>query len=174
MITLIIPIGAPGSGKTALKHHLKSILPNFLTTERDEEFAKLRKTNSLKKTRKFLFDILENFLEEIKSTNQKNPTIKHYVYLDSSNSKLNCRERFYIKLRPTKIIELNFNLPKDILTHRVRTREHPTFPKEPPEQDKMMNIIRNNIEFSNPKDSRITKIYINEVKTLDELTNYII
>ena len=41
MIILIIPIGAPGSGKTTLKNHLKDILPNFYTTERDEEFAKL-------------------------------------------------------------------------------------------------------------------------------------
>ena len=173
MIILIIPIGAPGSGKTTLKNHLKKTLPNFYTTERDYEFSKLRKTNSLKKTRKILFDILEEFLDEIKSTNQKNPTTKHYVYLDSSNSKINCRERFYQKLRPKKIIELNFNLPKDILTHRVRTREHPTFPSEPTKQDKMMDIIRNNIEFSNPKDDRITKIYINEPKTLEELTNYI-
>ena len=52
MIILIIPIGAPGSGKTTLKNHLKDVLPNFYTTERDVEFAKLRKNNSLKKTRK--------------------------------------------------------------------------------------------------------------------------
>jgi adenylate kinase family enzyme len=174
MIILIIPIGAPGSGKTTLKNHLREVLPNFYTTERDMEFAKLRKTNSLKKTRKILFDNLEEFLEEIKTTNQKNTTINHYVYLDSSNAKINCRERFYQKLRPKKIIELNFNLPKDILTNRVRTREHPTFPSEPSKQDKMMDIIRDNIEFSNTTDDRITKIYINESKTLKELTNYII
>ena len=52
--------------------------------------------------------IFSRILSEIKTTNQKNPTTKHYVYLDSSNSKINCRERFYQKLRPTKIIELNF------------------------------------------------------------------
>ena len=173
MIILIIPIGAPGSDKTTLKNHLRTVLPNFYTTERDDEFSKLRKTNSLKTTRKMLYDILENFLSEIKTTNQKNPTIKHYVYLDSSNSKINCRERYYQKLGPSKIIELNFNLPKDILTLRVRTREHPTFPSEPIKQDIMMNNIRNNIEFSDPLDDRITKIYINQPKTLNELTNYI-
>ena len=174
MIILIIPIGAPGSGKTTLKKHLKDILPNFYTTERDEEFSKLRKNNSLKKTRKYLYDLLETFLDEIKTINQKNPTTKHYVYLDSSNSKINCRERFYQKLRPKKIIELNFNLPKEVLTHRVRTREHPTFPSDPSKQDIMMDNIRDNIEFSDPLDKRITKIYINEPKTLEELTNYIV
>ena len=174
MITLIIPIGAPGSGKTFLKHHLKNVLPNFVTTERDEEFAKLRKTNSLKKTRKFLFDILEEFLEKIKSTNQKNPQINYFVYLDSSNSKKNCREKFYDKLKPEKIIEINFNLPRDILMNRVKTRDHPTFPSEPSKQEDMMDIIRNNIEFSNPKDNRITKIYVNEPKTLLELEKIII
>ena len=174
MIILIIPIGAPGSGKTTLKNHLKDILPNFYTTERDVEFAKLRKNNSLKKTRKILLDSLEEFLQEIKTINQKNPTIKHYVYLDSSNAKINCRERFYQKLRPKKIIELNFNLPKEVLIDRVRTREHPTFPSEASKQDIMMENIRNNIEFSNPIDERITKIYINEPKSLIELTSYII
>ena len=61
MIILIIPIGAPGSGKTTLKNHLKKTLPNFYTTERDYEFSKLRKTNSLKKPAKFYLISWKNF-----------------------------------------------------------------------------------------------------------------
>ena len=38
----------------------------------------------------------------------------------------------------------------------------------------MINIISNNIEFSNPNDHRITKIYINEPETLDDLYQKII
>ena len=77
MIILIIPIGAPGSGKTTLKNHLKDILPNFYTTERDVEFAKLRKNNSLKKTRKILFIVLKNFFKKLKPQTKRIP-IKHY------------------------------------------------------------------------------------------------
>ena len=98
MIVLIVPIGAPGSGKTTLQKYLNTRLSNYYFTERDEEFATLRKTNSLKKTRKKLFDDFQNFLENIEKLNQKNPEIIHYVYLDSSNAKTNGRENFYQKL----------------------------------------------------------------------------
>ena len=174
MIILIVPIGAPGSGKTTLKKYLADKLENFYTTERDEEFAKLRKDNSLKKTRKMLFDILENFLQKIVSTNHKNPKKTHYVYLDSSNSKIRCRENLYQKINPDKIIEINFNLPRDILLERVRNRWHPTFPKTPLEQENMLDIINVNIEFSNPNDDRFTKIYINKILTLEEIENLIL
>ena len=42
MIILIVPIGAPGSGKTTWQKFLKNNLPNYYFTERDEEFAALR------------------------------------------------------------------------------------------------------------------------------------
>lgn len=174
MIILIVPIGAPGSGKTTLKKYLANKLDNFYTTERDEEFAKLRKDNSLKRTRKMLFDILENFLQKIVSTNHENPKITHYVYLDSSNSKIRCRENLYKKINPDKIIEVNFNLPRDLLLERVRNRWHPTFPKTALEQENMLDIINVNIEFSDPNDNRFTKIYINEILTLEEIENLIL
>jgi len=174
MIILIVPIGAPGSGKTTLKRYLAKKLENFYTTERDEEFAKLRKDNSLKKTRKMLFDILEEFLQKIVSTNQENPKKTHYVYLDSSNSKIRCRENLYQKLLPDKIIEINFNLPRDILLERVRNRWHPTFPKTALEQENMLDIINANIEFSDSNDDRLTKIYVNEILNLEEIENLIL
>jgi adenylate kinase family enzyme len=174
MIILIIPIGSPGSGKTTLQKYLNTRLPNYFFTERDEEFASLRKTNSLKKTRKKLFDDFQNFLENIENLNQKNPEIIYYVYLDSSNAKTNVREKFYQKLNPDKIIELNFSLKNSVLQDRVRTRYHPTFPTNPDKQVEMINIISNNIEFSNPNDHRITKIYVNEPETLDDLYQKII
>tara|TARA_B100000674_G_scaffold358000_1_gene301021 strand:- start:308 stop:838 length:531 start_codon:yes stop_codon:yes gene_type:complete len=174
MIILIIPIGAPGSGKTTLQKYLNGKLPNYYYTERDEEFATLRKNNSLKKTRKKLFDDFQSFLENIENLNQKNPEIIYYVYLDSSNAKTHVREKFYQKLNPDKILEINFNLNNSILQERVRTRYHPTFPSEPLKQVEMINIISHNIEFSNPKDNRITKIYINRPTTLDDLYQKII
>jgi predicted kinase len=169
MLTLIVPIGAPGSGKSTLKHFLTLNLLNFFHTERDEEFSILRKNNSLKKTRKILFDNLELFLEKISATNHKNPEINYFVYLDSSNAKIQSRERFYQKLNPYKIIEINFNLPTNLLEERVRYREHYTFTSEPEKQKKMIKIIQGNIEFSNPKDDRITKIYITQPLTTQEI-----
>ena len=44
----------------------------------------------------------------------------------------------------------------------------------PDKQEEMINIISNNIEFSNPNDHRITKIYVNEPETLDVLYKKII
>ena len=149
-------------------------MDNFYATERDEEFAKLRKENSLKRTRKILFDILENFLQKIVSTNHKKPKITHYIYLDSSNSKTRCRENLYHKINPDKIIEVNFNIPRDILLERVRNRWHPTFPKTALEQEIKLDIISVNIEFSNPNDDRFTKIYINEILALEEIVNLIL
>jgi len=174
MIIAIVPIGPPGSGKTTLQKFLKNKLPNYYYTERDEEFALIRKTNSLKKTRKILFDDFQNFLENIEKLNQENPENIYYVYLDSSNAKTNVRGKLYDKLNPEKILELNFNLTNSILQERVKERYHPTFPKDQLKQMEMINIITNNIEFSNPNDHRITKIYINEPMTLEELHKKII
>jgi|TARA_B110000483_G_C18015201_1_gene472765 predicted kinase len=174
MITLIVPIGAPGSGKSTLKKYLNITLINFFHTERDEEFSILRKNNTLNKTRKILFNNLELFLENISSTNHKNPEINYFVYLDSSNAKRQCREIFYQKLKPSKIIEINFNLPTNLLEDRVRYREHYTFTSEPEKQKEMIHIIQGNIEFSNPIDNRITKIYITQPLTTHEIYQQII
>ena len=162
------------SSYTSLQKYLNTRLQNYYFTERDEEFATLRKNNSLKKTRKKLFDDFQSFLENIQNLNQKKPGITYYVYLDSSNAKTNVREKFYQKLNPDKILELNFSLSNSILQDRVRTRYHPTFPNDPYKQEEMINIISNNIEFSNPSDNRITKIYINEPVSLVELYQKII
>ena len=175
MIILIMPIGAPGSGKTTLNNYLRESMSNYFYTQRDEDFATLRKTNSLNKTRKKLFSNLELFFENVSSTNHKNPEKKYFVYLDSSNAKIMCREKFYQKLNPDKIIELNFNLSNSILQERVKDRYHPTFPEDHIKQKEMIDIISKNIEFSNPIDTsnpinnRITKIYINEPMTLIEI-----
>ena len=67
------------------------------------------------------------------------------------------------------ILLISPEISNSILKDRVRTRYHPTFPDDPDKQNEMINIISNNIEFSNPNDDRITKIYINEPATLEEL-----
>lgn len=173
MIILLIPIGCPGSGKTTLKEYLKSKIPNFYSTERDYEFSIIRKTNSLKKTRRILFDKFENFMEEIISTNQENPEKINYVYFDSSNAKILGRDRIYKKIKPNKIIEINFQFTKQILLERVTKREHPTFPKESRKQEEMLNKINKSIEYSDYKDDRTIKIYLRNPKTLEELRHII-
>tara|TARA_B100000795_G_scaffold139249_1_gene104161 strand:- start:157 stop:708 length:552 start_codon:yes stop_codon:yes gene_type:complete len=174
MIIAIFPIGAPGSGKTTLKEYLKTRLPNFYSTERDYEFSLLRKNNSLKITRRLLFDQLEKFIEEIISINQKNYKNTYYVYFDSSNAKILGRERLYKKLNPEKIIEINFQFPKQLLLDRVKQREHLTFPINHIKQDEIITKISKNIEFSNSKDNRITKIYMSKSIDVKELGNLII
>jgi|UniRef100_A0A6C0J6Z0 adenylate kinase family enzyme len=174
MIILIIPIGPPGSGKTTLKEHLNIELENLFSTERDYEFSKLRVNNSLKNTNKLLFDKFENFMEEIISTNYKNPESKYYVYLDSSNAKILNRKRIYERLKPEKIVEINFQFPKYILMERVKNRIHPTFPFNPIEQENIVDKIMENIEFSNHEDDGITKIFINQPRTLKKLTQLIL
>ena len=95
-------------------------IDNFYYTERDYQFAELRKTNSQRKTRRILFDRLEEFFEKIKTENQNHPNKKITVYFDSSNSKEMGRQRFYESLNPDKIIEINFSIPKEILIERVK------------------------------------------------------
>ena len=152
MICLLIPIGAPGSGKTTLRVLLEQKIDNFYYTERDYQFAELRKTNSQRKTRRILFDRLEDFFQKIKTENEKYPNKKITVYFDSSNSKEQGRQRFYKNLNPDKIIEINFSIPKEILVERVKNRVHPTFPKESEEQKKIIDTIFPIIEYSNPNE----------------------
>lgn len=166
MICLLIPIGAPGSGKTTLRILLEQKIENFYYTERDYQFAELRKTNSQRKTRRILFDRLEEFFEKIKTENQNYPNKKITVYFDSSNSKEMGRQRFYESLNPDKIIEINFSISKQILIDRVKIREHPTFPKEPEEQKKIIDTIFPIMEYSNPlqiKNEKIETLFITAV-----------
>tara|TARA_B100000768_G_scaffold180259_2_gene199738 strand:- start:280 stop:852 length:573 start_codon:yes stop_codon:yes gene_type:complete len=151
MIFLLVPIGAPGSGKTTLRILLEQKIDNFYYTERDYQFSEVRKTNSQRKTRRILFDRLEEFFQKIKTENEKYPNKKIVVYFDSSNSKKMGRQRFYESINPDKIIEINFIISKEILLERVKDRIHPTFPKEPTKQKKIIDTIFPIIEYSNPK-----------------------
>ena len=80
MLTLIIPIGPPGSGKTTLSQKLLSTDLNIHISSRDELYAEIKKTNSSRKTRKILFDKMIDFFNKIlEIPKSENPV----VYMDS-------------------------------------------------------------------------------------------
>ena len=92
MKLLIIPIGPPGSGKTTLRKYLKEYCLGkgieFRSTNRDEVFKSIRMNNSLRKTRKLLYDKLQDFYKEV------NYLESCIIYIDSVNAKEDIRKRF--------------------------------------------------------------------------------
>ena len=177
MLTLIIPIGPPGSGKTTLSQELLSTDLNLNISSRDKLYAEIKKTNSSRKTRKILFDRMIDFFNKIlEIPKSENPV----VYMDSCNAKKNIRDQFIEKLNPDRIIYLNFRYSEyEVLLERTKSREyHPTFPED---IDKQLDIIENiisGIEYEedlgknvNVKIINITEnISINLKKLYNEIT----
>ena len=146
MLTLIIPIGPPGSGKTTLSQELLSTDLNFHLSSRDELYAEIKKTNSSRKTRKILFDRMIDFFNRIiEMPKSENPV----VYMDSCNAKKTIRDQFIEKLNPDKIIYLNFRYSDlDLLLERTQNRSyHPTFPEEIEKQKDVIKSIITGIEY---------------------------
>ena len=148
MLTLIIPIGPPGSGKTTLVKEILSTDLNLHLSSRDELYAEIKKTNSSRKTRKILFDRMIDFFNKIiEIPKSENPV----VYMDSCNAKKAIRDQFIEKLNPDKIIYLNFrylDLDLEFLLERTQTRGyHPTFPEETEKQKDIIKSIISGIEY---------------------------
>ena len=138
MLTLIIPIGPPGSGKSTLGNYFKTQLDDsikYYYTSRDEEYnKKIEKYPSKNKARRALFDNMIEFFSKVK----KNQEEKKIVFMDSCNGKKEIRDKFINKLEPEQVIFINYRFTDiDFLLKRTLERkEHPTFPKEEEKQRK--------------------------------------
>ena len=166
MLTLIIPIGPPGSGKTTLSQELLSTDLNFHLSSRDELYAEIKKTNSSRKTRKILFDRMISFFNRIiEIPKSENPV----VYMDSCNAKKAIRDKFLEKLNPDKIIYLNFRyLDLEFLLERTQARGyHPTFPEETENQINIIKGIMSGIEYEKDLGKNV-KIINENVKIINE------
>ena len=154
MLTLILPIGGPGSGKTTLCQDLKvgsipSLLEPYVKATdtftyscRDELYAEVRQNNSANKTRRILYD---KFQEWIRGLQGKDIV----AYLDSSNAQLGGRNHIIEQIKPDRVILINFRYPADILVARTMVREHhPTFPKEREEQLNIIGKVLTGLEYA--------------------------
>lgn len=160
MTILIIPIGPPGSGKTFLRYQLRDYcLKNnlgFLDTNRDEVFREIRKNNSLKQTRRILYDKLIEFYKE--SRNDK----YNIIYIDSVNSSKDIRDKFIESIKPNKTIFINFLIGLDNILYLLNNTKnrllHPTFPKNIIQQENIIKKIIPKIEFEKVYEDNSRKI----------------
>jgi adenylate kinase family enzyme len=176
MLSVIIPIGPPGSGKSTLNQELISKnIPNYYSSSRDDLYSEIKKTNSSRKTRKILYDKMIEFFNLMI---EKSKTENVIVYLDSCNAREEIRNQFIEYLKPDRIIYINFRYSNsDLLLERtLQRKEHPTFPPEAKEQLEIINKIVSSITFQEtevPKSQIINitdiKQYINLIKHLEEL-----
>ena len=171
MKLLIIPIGPPGSGKTTLRKHLNYYCLSkgleFRSTNRDEVFKSIRVNNSLRKTRKILYDKLQGFYKEI------NCLESYIVYIDSVNAKEDIRKRFLESIVYDSVLYINFRIVKEnyeFLLNRTMTRiNHPTFPNNKEEQLDKINIIFDCIEYQEKKLGKNSEILEIDLITEDNL-----
>lgn len=153
MKLLIIPIGPPGSGKTTLQKYLKEYCLDkgldFRSSNRDEVFKSIRVNNSLRKTRKILYDKLQDFYKEV------NYLDSCIIYIDSVNAKEDIRIRFLESIEYDLVLYINFRIVKEnykFLLQRTMSRiNHPTFPTNKEEQIEKINIIFDCIEYQEKK-----------------------
>jgi len=160
MTCIIIPIGPPGSGKSFLNEELKSLFETsvninhieYYSSSRDKLYKEIKKENSLKKTRKFLFETMMKFFDEMKDKSEskrKSENINLIIYMDSCNAKKEIRDKFIEYLEPKKIIFINFRIEDiEVLLERTKKRiNHPTFPDSEDEQRKIIENIIPVIEY---------------------------
>lgn len=165
MLTLIIPIGAPGAGKSTMGQFWQQHFPElqkenvkFFITCRDELFALTKKEHpdwSLRKTRKHLFDLFVNFKDSVANYRKEHPAESIVVYLDSANAQEGGRKYMVDEFQPDTVILVNLRQSRDILIERVQSREnHPTFPSnsEASKQIEIIDKILSNLEYAGDVD----------------------
>ena len=179
MKLLIIPIGPPGSGKTTLREYLREYCLDkdieFRSSNRDEVFQSIRVNNSLNKTRKLLYDKLQDFYKEVNSLESS------IIYIDSVNAKENIRVRFLESIEYDTVLYINFRISKEksefLLDRTMMRKNHPTFPTVMEEQKEKISIIFDCIEYQEKKLGRNSEILeidlISEDNLKKKLENFI-
>lgn len=175
MLTLIIPIGPPGSGKTTLGNILEENqkTAKFYSTCRDEEYKKvIEEQPSKKKARRVLFDRMLNFFQQIK----EDPNDNIIVYMDSCNGKQEIRDKFIEDLNPSTIIYINFRFQNiEFLLSRTQAREyHPTFPSNIVEQRETIQKCLKAISYQTSGDEKTVIIDISNEKEQESLVKQIL
>ena len=163
MLTLILPIGGPGSGKTTLCQNLKKgIIPDLLQkwvkiedtftySCRDELYAIVRKDNGSRATRRILYDMFLKWIAQIQEQRLQGKSV--IAYLDSVNSQLGGRKHIIEQIKPDKVIFINFRVPMEILIQRTMVRKcHPTFPGLEEEQKEIIRKVLSGLEFAGNED----------------------
>ena len=174
MLTLIIPIGPPGSGKSTLGKILEKTqkTAKFYISSRDEEYNKvIEEQPSKKKARRILFDRMLNFFKEIKEETED--TI---VYMDSCNGKQEIRDKFIEDLNPSTIIYINFRFQDlEFLLSRTQLREyHPTFPSNLAEQRETIEKCLKGISYQKNGDEKSVIIDITNEEEQENLAKQIL
>ena len=166
MLTLILPIGGPGSGKTSLCQNIKNgnipdILQPYIKIEdyftyscRDDLYARVRKDNGSNKTRRILYDMFQQWILDLQVKQMEERNV--VAYLDSSNAQKGGRSHIINLIQPDRVILINFRLSQEELLFRtMRRSNHPTFPKGKEEQQKIIIKVLAGMEYAQESESSI-------------------
>jgi shikimate kinase len=174
MLTLIIPIGPPGSGKSTLGNYFKSHLTvKYYYTSRDDEYKKLMEKHlSKNKVRRELFDNMIEFFSKVKNNKDK----KKVVFMDSCNGRKEIRDKFIKYLNPEQLIFINYRFTDiDFLLKRTLERnDHPTFPKEEQKQKKTIINCLKSISYETIKKDNYFIIDLMEEEEQEEIIGLIL
>ena len=141
MVTLLLPVGPPGSGKTYLGKKLKDIYKDrMIYLSRDDLFNSFRKENSIRNAKHLTHKYIK---EEL----QKNINTDKIIYIDTTNSNEGIRQLYISYLNPKIIKFICFKYDISILINRVDGRYHPTFPTDKVKQLTSINKIYNSIDY---------------------------
>lgn len=164
MLTLIIPVGGPGAGKTTLCQNLiDGIIPSILeeklgcidklfTTCRDDIYTEVKNQNpgiSQRRLRRLLYDRFVTFKTEVLSTYQLATARNVVVYIDSANAQNGGRKYIIENFNPDRVLIINMRRSAEMLLQRVAQRTgHPTFPSDSATQTEIVNKILSGLEFA--------------------------
>jgi thymidylate kinase len=174
MNILILPIGPPGSGKTYLRNQLQDYCLKknlkFLYSNRDENYKIVRKNNSLKQTRRILYDKLMDFYQ------MANSGYYDIIYNDSVNTSYEIRQKFIDSIRPKKTIFINFRISisniQFLLNRTKERKQHPTFPDCEIKQGNIIRKVLPKIEYENLNDYVLEWDLLNDSDLLGKLKKY--